>query len=229
MKDTAPKELGIIAVAGVFGLIGAGVAFVAWDFGLAAAVGIGLLVAGITALALLLGWREPKARATVAAPTVARSAAPTAAPAAAAATTAAAATPEAKGVDAHEEAVAAVAVEPTIDTSGDVPDGPDAVPLEEAGPGEKPATMDAPRGGAGDDLKQIKGVGPKLEKMLNGMGFWHFDQIASWGPKEVAWVDQNLEGFKGRVSRDDWVAQAKTLAGGGSTAFSDKVKDGDVY
>ena len=72
--------------------------------------------------------------------------------------------------------------------------------------------MDAPREGGADDLKKIKGVGPKLEQMLNGMGFYHFDQIAQWGPEEVAWVDQNLEGFKGRVSRDNWVEQAAGLA-----------------
>jgi predicted flap endonuclease-1-like 5' DNA nuclease len=45
----------------------------------------------------------------------------------------------------------------------------------------------------------------------------------------VAWVDQNLEGFKGRVSRDDWVEQAKLLAAGGETEFSKKVDKGDVY
>jgi NADH-quinone oxidoreductase subunit E len=45
----------------------------------------------------------------------------------------------------------------------------------------------------------------------------------------VAWVDQNLEGFKGRVSRDNWVEQAKTLASGGETEFSARVKKGDVY
>ncbi|MGK7755475.1 MULTISPECIES: NADH-quinone oxidoreductase subunit E [unclassified Roseovarius] len=96
------------------------------------------------------------------------------------------------------------------------------------GEGTKPATMDAPRDGGADDLKRIKGVGPKLEKLLHSMGFYHFDQIAAWGPEEVAWVDQNLEGFKGRVSRDDWVVQAQTLADGGTTEFSKKVKKGDV-
>lgn len=95
--------------------------------------------------------------------------------------------------------------------------------------GGKPAGLSAPHGGKADDLKQIKGVGPKLETMLNEMGFYHFDQIAGWGPAEVAWVDENLQGFKGRVSRDDWVAQAKTLASGGETAFSKRVEDGDVY
>ena len=89
--------------------------------------------------------------------------------------------------------------------------------------------MDAPREGGADDLKQIKGVGPKMEKMLNGMGFFHFDQVAAWTDQEVAWVDANLEGFKGRVSRDNWVAQAKVLAAGGETEFSKRVEEGDVY
>ena len=101
--------------------------------------------------------------------------------------------------------------------------------LEGTDEGEKPSTMAAPREGGGDDLKQIKGVGPKMQDMLNGMGFWHFDQIAAWTDQEVAWVDANLEGFKGRVSRDGWVEQAKILAAGGETEFSKRVEDGDVY
>ncbi|MEL6451074.1 MAG: hypothetical protein AAFQ19_07420 [Pseudomonadota bacterium] len=97
------------------------------------------------------------------------------------------------------------------------------------GPGTKPETLAAAREGGPDNLKQIKGVGPKLEALLHSMGFYHFDQVASWGPDEVAWVDQNLEGFKGRVTRDEWVAQAKILAEGGTTEFSSKVKKGNVY
>jgi NADH-quinone oxidoreductase subunit E len=85
---------------------------------------------------------------------------------------------------------------------------------------DKPETLAAPRAAGADDLKKIKGVGPKLEAMLNSMGFYHFDQIARWTDKEVAWVDDNLEGFKGRVTRDGWVAQARILAAGGETEFS---------
>ena len=44
-----------------------------------------------------------------------------------------------------------------------------------------------------DDLKMIKGVGPKLEKLLNTLGFYHFDQIAKWSAEELSWVDDNLE------------------------------------
>ena len=92
------------------------------------------------------------------------------------------------------------------------------------GAGKKPRTMKAPRKSGADDLKLIKGVGPKMETMLNGMGFYHWDQVGKWGPDEVAWVDQNLEGFKGRVSRDNWVAQAKKLAAGEQTEFSKRAQ-----
>ena len=97
-------------------------------------------------------------------------------------------------------------------------------PAEAAEAQKRPAGLTAARGGKPDDLKLIKGVGPKLEALLNRMGFHHFDQIAAWTAAEVAWVDDNLEGFKGRVSRDDWVAQAKILAAGGETEFSARNK-----
>jgi predicted flap endonuclease-1-like 5' DNA nuclease len=107
---------------------------------------------------------------------------------------------------------------------------PAAAPAEAAAEeGTKPATLDAPRGGGADNLKEIKGVGPKLEQLLHSMGFYHFDQIAKWTAEEIAWVDSNLEGFKGRATRDEWVAQAKILAAGGDTEFSKRVDDGDVY
>ncbi|HEY9039854.1 MAG TPA: NADH-quinone oxidoreductase subunit E [Roseovarius sp.] len=96
-------------------------------------------------------------------------------------------------------------------------------------PGQKPQTLTAPRAGGADDLKMIKGVGPKLEKLLNDMGFYHFDQIAAWSADELAWVDQNLEGFKGRATRDEWIRQAAILASGGDTEFASRVKKGDVY
>ena len=54
---------------------------------------------------------------------------------------------------------------------------------------KKPRTMKAPRKAGADDLKMIKGVGPKLEKLLNTLGFYHFDQIAKWSAEELSWVD----------------------------------------
>ena len=103
---------------------------------------------------------------------------------------------------------------------------PAAKPVAKDG---KPELLKKARASGADDLKQIKGVGPKLEAMLNKMGVYHFDQVSSWRVKEVQWVDDNLEGFKGRVSRDAWVKQAKVLARGGTTEFSKKVKKGGVY
>ena len=100
---------------------------------------------------------------------------------------------------------------------------------ETAATGTRPEALKAPREGGADDLKMIRGVGPKLEKLLHRLGFFHFDQIAKWSAEEIAWVDENLEGFKGRVSRDEWVKQAKILAEGGTTEFARKVKKGDVY
>lgn len=78
----------------------------------------------------------------------------------------------------------------------------------------KPALLTAARGGRPDDLKRIKGIGPKIEGILHGLGVYHFDQIAAWTEAEVAWVDARLK-FKGRIGREDWVAQARALAGKG--------------
>ena len=109
------------------------------------------------------------------------------------------------------------------------PDAPQPETGAESDAGDKPQTLQAARDGAPDDLKMIKGVGPKLENLLNTMGFFHFDQVASWTAREIAWVDQNLEGFKGRVSRDNWVSQAKALASGQETEFSQRAKKDDIY
>ncbi|MFK7752014.1 MAG: NADH-quinone oxidoreductase subunit E [Sedimentitalea sp.] len=106
-----------------------------------------------------------------------------------------------------------------------------SVPASETvdGPGEKPATLAAARNGEPDDLKLIKGVGPKMEELLHSMGFFHYDQVAAWTVSEISWVDQNLKGFKGRVSRDNWVPQAKLLATGAETEFSQRAKKDDIY
>ncbi len=77
---------------------------------------------------------------------------------------------------------------------------------------EKFKGLDAPNGEA-DDLKKISGVGPVLEKKLNDMGIFHFSQIAEFTLDEITKVDDELN-FKGRIERDDWMGQAKTLIEG---------------
>lgn len=93
----------------------------------------------------------------------------------------------------------------------------------------RPERLDAPRGGTADNLRRIKGIGPKLEEALQKLGYYHFDQIAAWTPEEIAWVDANLEDFRGRATRDDWVGQSRVLMAGGETEFSQRVDRGEVY
>ena len=234
MKDTAPISLGIIVVASLFAIIAAGVAFVLYDFEIPGAAIIGGIVGLIAAIVLAIGWRDPAPSAQGA---VAFAPAPTAAPAPAPVAKPA---PAPEPVAAPEPAAPAPAAEeaPKVTASAPLPgeaeldakkgewkyEG-DAAPAAAT----QPEFLSAAREGGPDDLKLIKGVGKKLEETLHGMGIYHFDQIAEWGPAEQAWMDDNLKGFKGRATRDNWVEQAKTLAAGGTTEFSDKVKKGDVY
>ena len=66
---------------------------------------------------------------------------------------------------------------------------------------------------ADDDLKLIKGVGPKLEGVLHSIGVYTFAQIAAWSEEDVAKVDTHLK-FSGRIGRDEWIAQARDLTKG---------------
>ena len=77
---------------------------------------------------------------------------------------------------------------------------PDADPKAAEVAQPAPQMLSAPQGDA-DDLKKLKGVGPKLEGVLNDLGVFHFWQVAAWTPDDVAWVDERLK-FKGRIERD---------------------------
>lgn len=74
----------------------------------------------------------------------------------------------------------------------------------------EPMKLAAPEGTA-DDLTALNGVGPKLAEALNAQGIWHYKQIAGWTEANVAWVDENLPGVRGRASRNGWVGQATAL------------------
>lgn len=67
-----------------------------------------------------------------------------------------------------------------------------------------------PIDGQPDDLKKIKGIGPKLESVLHDNGVYHFSQIAAWNAKSIAMMNTRLS-FKGRIEREKWVSQAKAL------------------
>ena len=87
-----------------------------------------------------------------------------------------------------------------------------------------PARLSAPRRGKADDLKEIEGIGPALEKLCNELGFYHFDQIAGWSDADVDWVDANMKTFKGRIVRDKWIAQSKIIITEGLEAFRVRAK-----
>lgn len=90
-----------------------------------------------------------------------------------------------------------------------------AAPVAAAKPAAKPAAKAkaaAPAAAAGaDDLKQLSGVGPALEKKLHAAGVTSFAQIAAWTDADVAAMDEQLS-FKGRIEREGWIAQAAELA-----------------
>ncbi len=78
--------------------------------------------------------------------------------------------------------------------------------------GERPPGLPGPRNGRPDDLRRIRGIGPKNEGVLNALGIYHYEQIAALTPAQVTWLDNYLK-FHGRIARDDWVGQAGALLG----------------
>jgi large subunit ribosomal protein L21 len=82
-------------------------------------------------------------------------------------------------------------------------------PQDEAKPAKAAAK---PAKAAADDLKQLSGVGPAIEKKLHEAGVTSFAQIAAWTEADIAEFDEKLS-FKGRIEREGWVEQAKALAG----------------
>lgn len=76
--------------------------------------------------------------------------------------------------------------------------------------------------GEPDDLKLLKGVGPKLATMLNQMGIVRYDQIAKLAPNQVDAIDAQLGAFKGRFQRDRIVEQADYLARGDTDGYEAK-------
>jgi len=127
---------------------------------------------------------------------------------------------EAKAAEARVAAAAKVADESGVTA---------ATVAAEAGshPGSRPAGIAAPPDTEADDLKLIKGIGPRNEKACNGLGIYQFSQIADWTPDEAIWVGHHIA-FPGRIERENWIAQARLLASGGETEHSSAVKSGSL-
>lgn len=71
---------------------------------------------------------------------------------------------------------------------------------------------DGPTDGTPDDLKVIKGIGPKFEGDLNSKGIYYYRQIAAWSAADVTMVEGIIDSIPGRIQRDEWVKQAKKLS-----------------
>ena len=72
-----------------------------------------------------------------------------------------------------------------------------------------PPLLDGPN--APDDLKLIVGIGPVLERMLHQLGVSTYRQIARWSERDIDEFDARLPEFPGRIRRDGWVTQARSL------------------
>ncbi len=94
---------------------------------------------------------------------------------------------------------------------------------DQTSPAPAPTTTAAAAPGAeGDDLRRIKGVGPKLVALLHSLGVTRYEQIAAWNDEDIARIDAQLGSFAGRIRRDSWVEQAKLLASGDTAGFEGK-------
>lgn len=85
-----------------------------------------------------------------------------------------------------------------------------------------PAPAPAPASAAADDLSRIKGVGPKLVALLGELGVTSYAQIAAWNEADVARIDDQLGRFAGRITRDQWIEQAKLLSQADEAGFAER-------
>lgn len=118
--------------------------------------------------------------------------------------------------------------EPALPEESLAPTPLPALPVEAPSPAPETAFASAPADaapasiGEPDNLLQLKGVGPKVNAILIGLGVTRFDQIAAWTPEDIARIDPHLGNFSGRIVRDQWVDQASYLARGDKAGFEAK-------
>lgn len=73
-----------------------------------------------------------------------------------------------------------------------------------------------------DDLRRIKGLGPKMATVLHSLGITTYAQIAAWNDADLDQLDARLGAFAGRPRRDNWVEQARLLSSGDTGAYEAK-------
>ena len=88
---------------------------------------------------------------------------------------------------------------------------PKAAPVKTTTQNELLALLGVSSASDKDDLKKIKGVGPKLEEVLNSIQIYSLEQLSKMTDKEYDLVDSMISSFKGKGKKDDWAGQAKNL------------------
>ncbi|MCX7286247.1 MAG: NADH:ubiquinone oxidoreductase [Rhodobacterales bacterium] len=204
------------AIGAAAGLVAFGVLVVVGKFDLFPAAALSGAIAAVAGLILGMPWGSSSAQPAM--------------PARKAVAAPAATTPKAEKVSAPAAFVAVPsgvpapkakpAAKPKAEAPAKAASKAAAKPKAPAGP----ERLKAARKGKADDLKEIEGIGPAMEKLVNSLGFYHFDQIAGWSDADVALVDAEMKTFKGRIARDRWVAQAKIIVTEGLDAFRERAK-----
>ncbi|MEJ2456880.1 MAG: hypothetical protein P8Y58_01505 [Novosphingobium sp.] len=119
--------------------------------------------------------------------------------------------------------VIAVAAQEEVDNLAPEPPVPEPAPAPAPEPAPAPAAAPEPASaGVVDDLRKIKGLGPKMLTLLTSLGITRYEQIAAWPEADLDDLDTKLGSFAGRPRRDNWVEQAKLLAGGDTGAYEAK-------
>ncbi len=91
----------------------------------------------------------------------------------------------------------------------------------------KPLILSSPRPSGKDKLIKIKGIDLKVEKDLNKLGIFHFNQIAAWSNRNCDWIEEFLL-LPGTAKKNQWIEQAKILESGKETVYSQKIDSEEV-
>lgn len=92
------------------------------------------------------------------------------------------------------------------------PPPPPGDPLDHDGDGKKGGSLPRTPEPDPEDVTRISGIGAGLKSRLEEAGFTKLSQIAALTDSDAAALDEMLK-LHGRIAREKWVEQAKSLIG----------------
>jgi predicted flap endonuclease-1-like 5' DNA nuclease len=127
------------------------------------------------------------------------------------------------------------AFKPSLDKDGKIDDTPTPKAKSSVNPifrkdsnvDSKPLILSTPRPAGKDKLQKIKGIDESVEKDLNKLGIFHFNQIAAWSNKNCDWIEAFLD-LPGCAKKHQWIEQAKILESGKETVYSQKIENNEI-